>query len=250
MKDINLTSFNIDFLNNITSQYIELIVVSLFILFILISLSFMFKIEKLVTKNSRGSLEDIEKYLKLITNIRELLEDTRKTSFDVLQKANNESLNMLKENSNLSEGMQDLIRRKSEIIKKNYLQELKKGSELLSNQFQESYKKEFANGLVELKNSHNSINKKLLEESQGLITDIHKHMTDSHDLVIKKIDEDMGKTENFLEEYRQNKINEFEREFKSVVSFYVKDYLKKSLSFEEHEEIIKNIIKDFEKNIK
>jgi hypothetical protein len=210
----------------------------------------MFKIEKLVTKNSRGSLEDIEKYLKLITNIRELLEDTRKTSFDVLQKANNESLNMLKENSNLSEGMQDLIRRKSEIIKKNYLQELKKGSELLSNQFQESYKKEFANGLVELKNSHNSINKKLLEESQGLITDIHKHMTDSHDLVIKKIDEDMGKTENFLEEYRQNKINEFEREFKSVVSFYVKDYLKKSLSFEEHEEIIKNIIKDFEKNIK
>ena len=250
MKDINLTSFNIDFLNNITSQYIELIVVSLFILFILISLSFMFKIEKLVTKNSRGSLEDIEKYLKLITNIRELLEDTRKTSFDVLQKANNESLNMLKENSNLSEGMQDLIRRKSEIIKKNYLQELKKGSELLSNQFQESYKKEFANGLVELKNSHNSINKKLLEESQGLITDIHKHMTDSHDLVIKKIDEDMGKTENFLEEYRQNKINEFEREFKSLVSFYVKDYLKKSLSFEEHEEIIKNIIKDFEKNIK
>ena len=250
MKDINLTSFNIDLLNNITSQYIELIVVSLFILFILISLSFMFKIEKLVTKNSRGSLEDTERYLKLITNIRELLEDTRKTSFDVLQKANNESLNMLKENSNLSEGMQDLIRRKSEIIKKNYLQELKKGSELLSNQFQESYKKEFANGLVELKNSHNSINKKLLEESQGLITDIHKHMTDSHDLVIKKIDEDMGKTENFLEEYRQNKINEFEREFKSVVSFYVKDYLKKSLSFEEHEEIIKNIIKDFGKNIK
>lgn len=250
MKDINLTSIDITFLNNFVSQYLELLVVLLFILFILISLNFMYKLEKLIIKGSRGDSEESERYLKLIISIRELLEDTRKTSFEVIQRANNESLNMLKESSNLSEGMQNLVKRKSEIIKKNYLQDLKKGSELLSNQFQESYKKEFASGLVELKNSNNSINKKLLEESQGLITDIHKHMTDSHDLIIKKIDEDMVNTEKFLEEYRQNKVEEFDREFKSVVSFYVKDYLKKSLSFEEHEEIIKAILKDFEKNLK
>ena len=48
----------------------------------------------------------------------------------------------------------------------------------------------------------------------------------------------------------QEQFQEFDREFKSVVSFYVKDYLKKSLSFEEHEEIIKAILKDFEKNLK
>lgn len=250
MKETTLAIFSINSVNSILTSNAILILIVIIILFILVTLIFMYKIDKFVNKTSQDSVKDSEKYLKIITSLRQILEDTRKDSFNVLQKVNNDSLNMFKENTDVSEVMEELIKRKSEIIKRNYLQELKKSSELLNSQFQIYYKKEFANNLLELKSSHNLVNKKILEESQNLISDIHTHMISNHDLIVVKIDEDMTKTEKFLEIYRQNKISEFEREFKTIASSYVKTYLKKSLNFEEHEEIIESLLKDFKRSVK
>lgn len=204
--------------------------------------------KKILQKNA--NLENSEKYLKLLTNIRELIEVTRKDSYEMLAKANSESVAVLKENLNFSESMQDLIKKKSEIVKKNYLQELKRSSLKLSQQFQEEYKKEFSKSLVDLKESNSAINKKILEEAENLIQDIHTHLNSNHDLIIKKIDEDMVKTEEFLLNYKKGKVDEFEKEFKHMTNYYIKDYLKKTLTFEEHEDIIRSIMKDFEKSFK
>jgi hypothetical protein len=206
-------------------------------------------LEKKVSLKS-SELENPEKYLKLLSTIRDLIETTRKDSHEMLSRANEESAAILKENLNFSENMQDLIKKKSEIVKKNYLQELKRSSQKLSLQFQEEYKKEFTKSLADLKESNSAINKKILEEAENLIQDIHSHLNSNHDLIIKKIDEDMVKTDEFLSTYRKAKIEEFDREFDNMTSFYIKDYLKKTLSFDEHEEIIRNIMKDFEKSLK
>ena len=239
-------------MNNISSfvtESFELIVVTLFIFLLLITVLFMKNLEKKVSLKS-SELENPEKYLKLLSTIRDLIETTRKDSHEMLSRANEESAAILKENLNFSENMQDLIKKKSEIVKKNYLQELKRSSQKLSLQFQEEYKKEFTKSLADLKESNSAINKKILEEAENLIQDIHSHLNSNHDLIIKKIDEDMVKTDEFLSTYRIAKIEEFDREFDNMTSFYIKDYLKKTLSFDEHEEIIRNIMKDFEKSLK
>jgi DNA anti-recombination protein RmuC len=239
-------------MNNISSfvtESFELIVVTLFIFLLLITVLFMKNLEKKVSLKS-SELENPEKYLKLLSTIRDLIETTRKDSHEMLSRANEESAAILKENLNFSENMQDLIKKKSEIVKKNYLQELKRSSQKLSLQFQEEYKKEFTKSLADLKESNSAINKKILEEAENLIQDIHSHLNSNHDLIIKKIDEDMVKTDEFLSTYRKAKIEEFDREFDNMTSFYIKDYLKKTLSFDEHEEIIRNIMKDFEKSLK
>jgi len=236
-------------IENILTNNFEVIIIFLFILLLVVTLFFMKNLEKKVSLKS-SELGDPEKYLKLLTSIRELLEVTRKDSYEMLNKANEESLNMLKENKDFTENIQDLVRKKSEIIKRNYLKELERNSSKLSQQFQDEYKKEFAKGVSELKSSNSAISQKILEEAESLIQDIHSHLNSNHDLVIKKIDEDMLKTEEFLTTYRKNKIEEFEKEFKNMVNFYVKDYLKKTLSFDEHEEIIRNVMKDFEKTVK
>lgn len=249
MTNYNMTYININYYLNLISENFELIVIFLFILLLIITVSYMKNIEKKVVLKS-SELENPEKYLRLLTTIRELLEETRKDSYEMLNKANSESVEILKGNLNFSESMQELIKKKSEIVKKNYLQELKRSSMKLSQQFQEEYKKEFVRSLSDLKESNSAINKKILDEAEGLIQDIHLHLNSNHDLIIKKIDEDMSKTEEFLITYKKNKVEEFDKEFKNMANFYVKDYLKKSLSFEEHEEIIRNIMKDFEKSIK
>jgi len=244
-----MTYINMNNISSFVTESFELIVVTLFIFLLLITVLFMKNLEKKVSLKS-SELENPEKYLKLLSTIRELIETTRKDSHEMLSRANEESAAILKENLNFSENMQDLIKKKSEIVKKNYLQELKRSSQKLSLQFQEEYKKEFTKSLADLKESNSAINKKILEEAENLIQDIHSHLNSNHDLIIKKIDEDMVKTDEFLSTYRIAKIEEFDREFDNMTSFYIKDYLKKTLSFDEHEEIIRNIMKDFEKSLK
>lgn len=244
-----MTYINMNNISSFVTESFELIVVTLFIFLLLITVLFMKNLEKKVSLKS-SELENPEKYLKLLSTIRDLIETTRKDSHEMLSRANEESAAILKENLNFSENMQDLIKKKSEIVKKNYLQELKRSSQKLSLQFQEEYKKEFTKSLADLKESNSAINKKILEEAENLIQDIHSHLNSNHDLIIKKIDEDMVKTDEFLSTYRKAKIEEFDREFDNMTSFYIKDYLKKTLSFDEHEEIIRNIMKDFEKSLK
>lgn len=244
-----MTYINMNNISSFVTESFELIVVTLFIFLLLITVLFMKNLEKKVSLKS-SELENPEKYLKLLSTIRDLIETTRKDSHEMLSRANEESAAILKENLNFSENMQDLIKKKSEIVKKNYLQELKRSSQKLSLQFQEEYKKEFTKSLADLKESNSAINKKILEEAENLIQDIHSHLNSNHDLIIKKIDEDMVKTDEFLSTYRIAKIEEFDREFDNMTSFYIKDYLKKTLSFDEHEEIIRNIMKDFEKSLK
>lgn len=244
-----MTYINMNNISSFVTESFELIVVTLFIFLLLITVLFMKNLEKKVSLKS-SELENPEKYLKLLSTIRDLIETTRKDSYEMLSRANEESAAILKENLNFSENMQDLIKKKSEIVKKNYLQELKRSSQKLSLQFQEEYKKEFTKSLADLKESNSAINKKILEEAENLIQDIHSHLNSNHDLIIKKIDEDMVKTDEFLSTYRIAKIEEFDREFDNMTSFYIKDYLKKTLSFDEHEEIIRNIMKDFEKSLK
>jgi len=244
-----MTYINMNNISSFVTESFELIVVTLFIFLLLITVLFMKNLEKKVSLKS-SELENPEKYLKLLSTIRDLIETTRKDSHEMLSRANEESAAILKENLNFSENMQDLIKKKSEIVKKNYLQELKRSSQKLSLQFQEEYKKEFTKSLADLKESNSAINKKILEEAENLIQYIHSHLNTNHDLIIKKIDEDMVKTDEFLSTYRKAKIEEFDREFDNMTSFYIKDYLKKTLSFDEHEEIIRNIMKDFEKSLK
>ena len=249
MTENNISYLNMDYILILMTQNFELIIIIIFILLLILTVVFMLNIERKVSIKSQ-EVENPEKYLKLFTTIRELLETTRKDSFEMLSKANEESASILKENINFSENMQDLVKKKSELVKKNYLMELKKSSDRLSNQFQEEYKKEFARSLSELKQSNSAINKKILDEAEGLIKDVHTHLNSSHDLIIKKIDQGMTETDDFLQNYRKNKIEEFDKEFKNMTNLYVKDYLKRTLSFDEHEEIIRNIMKDFEKSIK
>ncbi len=244
-----MTYINMNNISSFVTESFELIVVTLFIFLLLITVLFMKNLEKKVSLKS-SELENPEKYLKLLSTIRDLIETTRKDSYEMLSRANEESAAILKENLNFSENMQDLIKKKSEIVKKNYLQELKRSSQKLSLQFQEEYKKEFTKSLADLKESNSAINKKILEEAENLIQDIHSHLNSNHELIIKKIDEDMVKTDEVLSTYRKAKIEEFDREFDNMTSFYIKDYLKKTLSFDEHEEIIRNIMKDFEKSLK
>lgn len=244
MSYINMNSTQIFISNNF-----ELIVVLLFVTLLIIVSFFMKNVEKKISLKS-SEMQNPEKYLQLLTNIRELLEATRNDSYQMLSKVNEESVSILKDSLNFSENMRDSVRKKAEIVKKNYLQELKINSSRLSQQFQEEYKKEFASSLQSLKAIDNSINKRIMEEADGLLQDIHLHLNSNHDLIVKKIDEDMGKTEEFLSTYRKNKVEEFDKEFKNMANFYVKDYLKKTLSFDEHEEIIRNIVKDFEKSVK
>jgi len=249
MKTDILTYFDMNNLNIFTTQYFTLIIVALFILLLLITLLFMIKIENKILSRSASS-ENSEKYLKLIASLREVIEETRKQSFITLTKANEESISVLRDSIAFSENMKDLIKKKSEIIKRNYLIELKKNSSDLTKQFQEEYKKEFLKGTSDLKQNNTLVNKRIMEEAEGLIIDIHNHLNSNHDMIIKKIDDDMTKTEEFLIQYRKNKVEEFDKEFKSMTNFYVRDYLKRTLSFDEHEEIIRNIMKDFEKSIK
>ncbi len=244
-----MTYLNINNILNFIGNNFEALVVFFFLILLLLTVYFMKNIEKKILQKN-ANLENSEKYLKLLTNIRELIEVTRKDSYEMLAKANSESAAVLKENLNFSESMQDLIKKKSEIVKKNYLQELKRSSLKLSQQFQEEYKKEFSKSLVDLKESNSAINKKILEEAENLIQDIHTHLNSNHDLIIKKIDEDMVKTEEFLLNYKKGKVDEFEKEFKHMTNYYIKDYLKKTLTFEEHEDIIRSIMKDFEKSFK
>lgn len=244
-----MTYINTSNLMLILTQNFELVLIVLFIVLVLLTLLFMINIEKKISLRS-NDLENPEKYLKLLSTIRELMESTRRNSFEMLSKANEESTAILRENVNFSDSMQDLFKKKSEIVKRNYIQELKKSSLKLSQQFQDEYRKEFSKGLSDLKQSNLVINKKILDEAEGLILDMHTHLNSNHDLIIKRIDEDMSKTEEFLATYKKNKIEEFDREFKNMTNFYVKDYLKKTLTFDEHEDIIRNIMKDFEKSIK
>lgn len=244
-----MTYLNINNILNFIGNNFEALVVFFFLILLLLTVYFMKNIEKKILQKN-ANLENSEKYLKLLTNIRELIEVTRKDSYEMLAKANSESAAVLKENLNFSESMQDLIKKKSEIVKKNYLQELKRSSLKLSQQFQEEYKKEFSKSLVDLKESNSAVNKKILEEAENLIQDIHTHLNSNHDLIIKKIDEDMVKTEEFLLNYKKGKVDEFEKEFKHMTNYYIKDYLKKTLTFEEHEDIIRSIMKDFEKSFK
>lgn len=244
-----MTYLNINNILNFIENNFEALVVFFFLILLLLTVYFMKNIEKKILQKN-ANLENSEKYLKLLTNIRELIEVTRKDSYEMLAKANSESAAVLKETLNFSESMQELIKKKSEIVKKNYLQELKRSSLKLSQQFQEEYKKEFSKSLVDLKESNSAINKKILEEAENLIQDIHTHLNSNHDLIIKKIDEDMVKTEEFLLNYKKGKVDEFEKEFKHMTNYYIKDYLKKTLTFEEHEDIIRSIMKDFEKSFK
>lgn len=244
-----MSYFNMNSVSNLILNNFELIVVSLFVTLIVITLFFMKNLEKKISLKS-SELENPERYLRLLSSLREQLEGTRKNSYEMLNKANEDSLKLLKDSAGLSENMQNLVKKRSEIIKKGYIQELQKNSQRLSNQFQEEYSKEFAKGISDLKNNNSILNRKILEEAENLIKDVHDHLNTNHDLVLKKIDDDMSKTEEFLSTYRKNKIEEFDKEFKNMVNFYVKDYLKKTLSFDEHEEIIRNIMKDFEKSVK
>lgn len=239
-------------MNNIQSFIsinFEIIVISLFIILVIVVSFFMKNLEKKLSIKS-SEIHNPEKYLQLLTSIRELLEVTRNDSYKMISKANEESVAILKDSLNFSDNMRDLVKKKAEVVKNNYLKELKNSSTKLSQQFQEEYKKEFATSLQELKASDNSINKRILEEADSLLQDIHLHLNSNHDLIIKKIDEDMVKTDEFLTNYKKNKVDEFDKEFRNMVNFYVKDYLKKTLSFDEHEEIIRNIMKDFEKSVK
>lgn len=249
MKEQSLSFNNISNILAIINQNFEVVIVLMFMTFILISIKYMSDIRR-NTRALKSSPVDSEKVLQLIVDLRELLDATRRDSFTALEKANNESLEILKQNTKVSENMQEMIRKKAELIKKNYLQDLKKSSLQLSQQFQDSYKKEFALSLKELKDSNSKVTKKLLEEADSLIQDIHKHLTENHDLIIKKLDDDLLKTDEFLSEYKKNKVEELEKEFKYLANSYVKDYLKKTLTFEEHEQIIKTIIKDFERDYK
>ncbi|MGD8744567.1 MAG: hypothetical protein PVJ52_03170 [Candidatus Woesebacteria bacterium] len=193
------------------------------------------KVDEEVTKQ--------EAYTKALS----VLEEAKEESLRILNTSHEKARQVLSNSKSLTEDSKKILDQKLEQLSQKYTQDMENVSRSLSEAFRSALEAEKDRGVSEIHEVSEELKKELVEEVGDFKDVLHKETVEAERGIRDEIVGDFEQMKKELETYKKERTESINRNMYELLAKISKDVLGKTLTIDEHEELVLQAIKDAKK---